>query len=60
MAPVKLPKRAPPGNAQFLVFPKLPLFFARLGGRFGYFLFFSGRGGSGESEAPGGGGSVFY
>ena len=34
----------------------------KLGGRFGYFLFFSARGRvMGESEAPGeGGGSVFY
>ena len=28
---------------------------AEIGGRFGYFLFFSARGGEGESEAPGGG-----
>ena len=29
---------------------------ALLGGRFGYFLYFSARGGKGESKAPGGGG----
>ena len=52
---VFLVRQGPLGSDSESIFCDSPL----LGGHFGYFEFFSPRGGEGESEAPGGGADRF-